>query len=44
LVGLDDDFIKHDLDNDKLLIFEKGLKPILANKDYFFRHEEWTKI
>jgi len=42
--GLDYEFIKNDLDNDKLLIFEKGLKPILAEKDYFFKHEEWVKL
>jgi type IV secretion system protein VirD4 len=44
LLGIDDEFIKNDLEKDKLLIFEKGLKPILADKDYFFMHEEWNNI
>ena len=36
LLGIDSDFIKDDLKNDELLIYEKGLKPVLARKDYFF--------
>ena len=36
LLGIDTSFIKDDLDNDKLLIYEKGLGPILAEKDYYF--------
>ena len=42
ILGLDEKNIKT-LENDKLLIFEKGLKAISAEKDYFFNHEEWKK-
>lgn len=41
LLGLDYEFIKNDLGKDKLLVAEKGLKAILAEKDYYFKHEEW---
>lgn len=41
LLGLDYEYVKNDLENDKLLIAEKGLKAIIADKDYFFWHEEW---
>lgn len=32
--------LKH-LDNSNLIVYEKGLKPILAEKDYYFNHNEW---
>ena len=38
ILGLEEDVVKN-LENEKLLIFEKGLKPILADKDYYFYHE-----
>ena len=38
ILGLEEDVVKN-LANEKLLIFEKGLKPILADKDYYFHHE-----
>lgn len=44
LLGIDKSFIKDDLDRDKLLIYEKGLAPILADKYYFFQNEDWVKI
>ena len=44
LLGIDPDFIKDDLKKDELLIYEKGLKPILARKDYFFDNEMWNNI
>lgn len=44
LLGIDSDFIKDDLKNDELLIYEKGLKPVLARKDYFFDNEMWNNI
>ena len=44
LLGIDKSFIKDDLDRDKLLIYEKGLAPILADKYYFFQNDEWIKI
>ena len=44
LLGIDKSFIKDDLDSDKLLIYEKGLAPILADKYYFFQNEDWVKI
>lgn len=44
LVRIDKSFIKDDLDRDKLLIYEKGLVPILADKYYFFQNDEWIKI
>lgn len=40
--GIDDKYIKNELKRDELLVVEKGLKPILASKDYFFEHEEWV--
>ena len=33
--------LKH-LDNNNLIVYEKGLKPILAEKDYYFNHNEWV--
>lgn len=44
LLGIDSDFIKDELKNDELLIYEKGLKPVLARKDYFFDNEKWNNI
>ena len=44
LLGIDPDFIKDDLKKDELLIYEKGLKPILARKDYFFDNKMWNNI
>ena len=44
LLGIDTEFIKDDLKNDELLIYEKGLRPILAEKDYFFTNEDWANI
>ena len=44
LLGLDNEFIKNDLGNDQLLIYEKGLKPILAEKDYWFKRDEWKGV
>lgn len=44
LLGIDKTFIKEDLDNDKLLISEKGLGPILADKEYFFRNQYWREV
>ena len=44
LLGIDSEFIKDDLKNDELLIYEKGLRPILAEKDYFFTNEDWANI
>lgn len=42
--GVDNKFIKNDLVRDKLLIYEKGLKPIIVEKQYFFNNEEWKEI
>lgn len=36
LSGIDTEFIKNDLGRNQLLIYEKGLKPILAEKKYYF--------
>lgn len=44
LLGIDPEFIKDDLKFDELLIYEKGLRPILAEKDYFFMNEDWVNI
>lgn len=44
LLGIDSEFIKDDLKNDELLIYEKGLRPILAEKDYFFTNEDWANM
>lgn len=44
LLSIDADFIKDELKNDELLIYERGLKPILAKKCYFFEDEEWKNI
>ena len=44
LLSIDPDFIKDELKNDELLIYERGLKPILAKKCYFFDSEEWKNI
>lgn len=44
LLGLDYEFIRDDLSNDNLLIYEKGLKPIIADKSYFFANKEWENI
>ena len=44
LLGIDPEFIKDDLKLDELLIYEKGLRPILAEKDYFFMNEDWVNI
>ena len=44
LLGLDNEFIRDDLGNDKLLVYEKGLKPIIADKSYFFEVDEWRNI
>lgn len=44
LLGIDSDFIKDELKNDELLIYEKGLKPVLARKAYFFDNENWNNI
>lgn len=44
LLSIDPDFIKDELKNDELLIYERGLKPILAKKCYFFEDEEWKNI
>lgn len=44
ITGLDNEFIKNDLGRDQILIYEKGLKPILAEKQYFFNQEEWKDI
>ena len=44
LLGIDPEFIKDDLKLDELLIYEKGLRPILAEKDYFFKNEDWANI
>ena len=44
VLGLDNEFIKNDLGRDQLLIYEKGLKPILAEKQYFFENEEWKSV
>lgn len=44
LLGIDKSFIKDDLERDQLLIYEKGLAPILADKYYFFPNEDWVKI
>ena len=43
LLDLDYEFIKNDLGNDRLLVSEKGLKAVVAEKDYFFTNEEWMK-
>lgn len=42
--GLDNEFIRNDLVRDRLLICEKGLKPIIVKKQYFFNNEEWREI
>ena len=44
ITGLDNEFIRNDLLRDKLLICEKGLKPIIVEKQYFFNNEEWKNI
>lgn len=44
ILGLDEEFIKNDLERDKLLIYEKGLKPILTEKQYYFWNEEWKEV
>ena len=44
LLGIDPEFIKDDLKFDELLIYEKGLRPILAEKDYFFMNADWVNI
>ena len=44
LLSIDPDFMKDELKSDELLIYEKGLKPILAKKYYFFDNEEWKNI
>lgn len=44
ILGIDYEFIKEELKNDELLIYEKGLKSILAKKDYFFENEKWKTI
>ncbi len=44
LLSIDPDFIKDELKIDELLIYERGLKPILAKKCYFFDSEEWKNI
>ena len=41
--GLDNEFIKNDLGRDQVLICEKGLKPIIAEKQYYFNNEELMK-
>ena len=43
ITGLDNEFIKNDLGREQLLIYEKGLKPIIAEKQYFFNEEIWKK-
>lgn len=43
LLGLDDEFIKNDMENDKLLIYERGLKAIMAEKQWYFEMEEWKE-
>ena len=40
ILGIDKSIVK-ELKNENLLIFEKGLKAIMAEKDYYFHHEEW---
>ena len=37
--GLEEGIIRN-LESDKLIIFEKCLKPIMAKKDYYFNHDE----
>lgn len=44
ITGLDNEFIKNDLGRDQVLIYEKGLKPILTEKQFFFNQEEWKDI
>lgn len=44
ITGLDNEFIKNDLGRDKVLIYESGLKPIIAEKQYFYDNEEWRSI
>ena len=41
ITGLDNEFIKNDLGREQLLIYEKGLKPIIAEKQYYFNEENW---
>lgn len=43
ITGLDNEFIKNDLGRDKVLIYESGLKPIIAEKQYFYDNEEWRR-
>ena len=44
ITGLDNEFIKNDLGREQLLIYEKGLKPIIAEKQYFFNEEKWEEV
>lgn len=44
ITGLDNEFIKNDLGREQLLIYEKGLKPIIAKKQYFFNEEKWEEV
>lgn len=44
ILGLDNEFIKNDLGRDQLLIYEKGLKPIITEKQYYFNNEEWKDM
>lgn len=44
ITGLDNEFIKNDLGRDKVLIYESGLKPIIAEKQYFYDNEEWRRV
>lgn len=36
--------IRNNLERDKLLIYEKGLKSIIAEKDYYFNNEKWKEL
>ena len=36
--------LQEKLENNKVLIFEKGLSLIVGEKDYFFKRPEWKKI
>jgi len=40
ILGIDKNIVKN-LEKDNLLIFEKGLRAIKAEKDYYFEHEEF---
>lgn len=44
VTGLDNEFIKNDLGRDKVLIYERGLKPIIVEKQYFYNNEEWRSV